>query len=148
MVSSSNVWSLVTILLLLDVCIIIGDGNSKHYLLASQDIDIQQRLREINSWCVCVGGGAVYMYMHTCERTYVHIHIMFNFHSGVPLVYIVRNTLVPESLSEMSYSEADKVNICMYAYVVSTVLPFVCFVEYCCGCCPCVHSMISHLLHT
>ena len=55
------------------------------------------------------------MYIHTYECTYVHVHIMFNFHSGVPLVYIVRNTLVPESLSEMSYSEADKVNICMYA---------------------------------
>ena len=43
----------------------IGDGNSKHYLVASQDIDIQQRLREIPGVCVCV---VVYV------RTYVYIH--------------------------------------------------------------------------
>ena len=106
----------------------IGDGNSKHYLVASQDIDIQQRLREIPGVCVGVGGDCVHVH------TYVH---MFDFfYSGVPLIHIVRNTLVLESPSEMSHSEADKVIIHTYVhmYVISTVLPFVCFVEYCCSC--------------
>ena len=54
--------------------------------------------------------------MCTYIRMYMYTrYIMFNFcYSGVPLVHIVRNTLVLESPSEMSHSEADKVNIRMY----------------------------------
>ena len=84
----------------------IGDGNSKHYLVASQDIDIQQRLREIPGVCVGVGGDCVHVH------TYLHIFVFF--YSGVPLIHIVRNTLVLESPSEMSHSEADKVIIHTY----------------------------------
>ena len=74
-------------------CCHTGEDNPHHYFVATQDVELRRKLRRIPGIRV----------MNTITETYLCMH------SGVPLLYINRNTLVLEGVSDASHDQAEQV---------------------------------------
>ena len=71
--------------------VIAGEDNPHHYFIATQDVELRRKLRRIPGR---LGIG---------HENFIIIH------TGVPLLYINRNTLVLEGASNASHDQAKQV---------------------------------------
>ena len=74
--------------------LLLGQDNAHHYFVATQDVELRRKLRRIPG-----------------EYNWPLINnTLINVHTGVPLLYINRNTLILEGVSDNSRDQAEQVS--------------------------------------